>query len=103
RARAICAALSAILTGGSSAPSAEMARELGAFPGYQENVYDMLRVMRNHRRAAYNVTLDRQAKKGIGDYEGLEIPPVGIDTNQFSPNDPLASRQLLHAAQECWD
>src|SRR5262249_11071364 len=72
KARAICAALSAILTGESYATSAEMARELGAFPGFQENVHDMLRVMRNHRRAAYNVTLDRQAKKGIGDYEALE-------------------------------
>src|SRR5256885_16843691 len=103
RARAICAALTAILTGESYATSAEMARELGAFSGYQENQQDMLRVIRNHRRAAYNVALDRQAKKGIGDYESLDIPPVGIDPAQFSPNDPLASRQLLHAAQECWD
>src|SRR4029079_18423185 len=54
KARAICAALTAILTGESYATSAEMARELGAFPGYQENKQDMLRVIRNHRRAAYN-------------------------------------------------
>jgi ribonucleoside-diphosphate reductase alpha chain len=103
KARGICAALTAILTGEAYATSAEMARELGAFPGYEQNCQDMLRVMRNHRRAAYNVSLDRQARKGIGDYEELSIPPVGIDMGQFSPNDPLASRQLLHAAQECWD
>src|SRR5205814_4050122 len=49
--RAVCAALTAILTGESYAASAEMARELGTFPGYEENRQDMLRVMRNHRRA----------------------------------------------------
>ena len=54
--RAICAALTAILTGESYAASAEMARELGAFAGYEENRADMLRVIRNHRRAAYDVT-----------------------------------------------
>ncbi len=53
--RAICAALTAILTGESYATSAEMARELGAFPAYDENKSDMLRVIRNHRRAAYDV------------------------------------------------
>src|SRR5205823_12174914 len=62
--RAICAALTAILTGESYAASAEMARELGAFPGYEENRQDMLRVMRNHRRAAYDVTNVASAHKG---------------------------------------
>ena len=43
----------AILTGVAYATSAEMARELGAFPGYEKNREHMLRVIRNHRRAAY--------------------------------------------------
>ena len=51
--RAICGALSSIMTGVSYATSAEMAAELGPFPRYEENREHMLRVMRNHRRAAY--------------------------------------------------
>ena len=51
--RAICGAISAIMTGVAYATSAEMAKELGAFPGYEPNAQDMLRVIRNHRRAAY--------------------------------------------------
>jgi ribonucleoside-diphosphate reductase alpha chain len=101
--RAICAALTAILTGESYATSAEMARELGAFPGYEENRGDMLRVMRNHRRAAYDVTYNAAARRDLGDYEGLDIKPVGIDLSQFSDADPLATRGLLKSAQECWD
>ncbi|HEV2295300.1 MAG TPA: LAGLIDADG family homing endonuclease [Tepidisphaeraceae bacterium] len=101
--RAICAALTAILTGESYATSAEMARELGAFPGYDENKSDMLRVIRNHRRAAYDVAHRSHARKGVGDYEGLDIVPVGIRHEEFSASDPLASNQLLAAALECWD
>jgi ribonucleoside-diphosphate reductase alpha chain len=101
--RAICAALTAILTGESYAASAEMARELGAFPGYEENRHDMLRVIRNHRRAAYDVATNAPARKGLGEYEQLDIRPVGMDAAQFSDNDPLASSRLLRAAQECWD
>ena len=51
--RALCGALSAIMTGVSYATSAEMAAELGAFPRFAENREEMLRVMRNHRRAAH--------------------------------------------------
>src|SRR4029077_1435437 len=51
--RAICGALTAIMTGISYAASAEMAAELGAFPRFSENREHMLRVMRNHHRAAY--------------------------------------------------
>ncbi len=101
--RAICAAITAILTGESYATSAEMAKELGAFNGYAENKPDMLRVMRNHRRAAYDVAHNASAGKGLGDYEQLDIHPVGIDQPQFDVHDPLASKQLLRAAQECWD
>jgi ribonucleoside-diphosphate reductase alpha chain len=101
--RAICAGLTAILTGESYATSAEMARELGAFPGYDENKSDMLRVMRNHRRAAYDVARQAQTARSLGQYENLDIHPVGIDADQFDHADPLASRDLLRAAQECWD
>jgi ribonucleoside-diphosphate reductase alpha chain len=101
--RAICAALTSILTGESYATSAEMARELGAFPGYERNKHDMLRVMRNHRRAAYNVAMEARSRKTAGNYEQLAIPPVGIDDKQFADNDPMAPRSLLSAARECWD
>ncbi len=101
--RAICAALSAILTGESYAASAEMAKELGSFPGYEENRQDMLRVIRNHRRATAPSSEIANRKSQIANYEGLEIPPVEIDTTQFSNSDPLLSSTLLHAAQECWD
>ncbi|HEY8749017.1 MAG TPA: LAGLIDADG family homing endonuclease [Tepidisphaeraceae bacterium] len=101
--RAICGALTAILTGESYATSAEMASELGAFPGYDRNQNDMLRVIRNHRRAAYDVKHNPAALKAVGPYENLQIDPVGIDATQFADNDPMAPRALLHAARECWD
>ncbi len=88
RARAICGALTAILTGEAYATSAEMAKALGTFRGFTRNREHMLRVVRNHRRAAY----DAPAKE----YEGLNAPPVGVDQRQC-PAD------LLDAAKECWD
>jgi ribonucleoside-diphosphate reductase alpha chain len=68
--RALCGALSAIMTGVSYATSAEMARELGAFAGYAKNADHMLRVMRNHKRAAFGET---------SGYEGLDVKPVPLD------------------------
>jgi ribonucleoside-diphosphate reductase alpha chain len=62
----------------------------------------MLRVIRNHRRAAYNAP-KAQGSQSLGQYEGLDITPVGIDATQFTSNDPLATTGLLKAAQECWD
>ncbi|MBV9123285.1 MAG: vitamin B12-dependent ribonucleotide reductase, partial [Planctomycetes bacterium] len=53
------------------ATSAEIAAEVGPFPRYQANREAMLRVIRNHRRAAYNAPAQ--------EYEGLTVPPVGID------------------------
>ena len=50
--RALCGALTAVMTGVSYATSAEIASELGAFPGYDKNAKHMLRVIRNHRNAA---------------------------------------------------
>ena len=59
-----------IMTGVAYATSAEMARELGPFPGYHNNAADMLRVIRNHRRAAYG------QKDG---YEKLATLPGPLD------------------------
>ncbi len=93
--RAICAALTSILTGESYATSAEMARELGWFAGYPENRESMLRVIRNHRRAAYDVPRDQ--------YESLDIRPIAIDETQFGPKERLCNIDLLNTARDCWD
>jgi ribonucleoside-diphosphate reductase alpha chain len=87
KARAIGGAITAIMTGTAYATSAEMAREMGTFAKYQDNKKHMLRVMRNHRYAAYNSTEN---------YEGLEIAPPGIDP-KFCPD------YLLSAACNAWD
>ena len=63
----------------------------------------MLRVIRNHRRAAYDSAKIKAHGSAMGNYETLDILPVGIDHAQFSSGDPLASRELLSAALECWD
>ena len=85
---AITGAITAILHMTSYATSAEMAKELGAFPRYEDNKENMLRVVRNHRRAAYNL-----AEK---DYEGLTIFPMGID-KRYCPE------ELLKAARDASD
>jgi ribonucleoside-diphosphate reductase alpha chain len=68
--RALCGALTAVMTGVSYATSAEIAGELGSFPGYKKNADHMLRVIRNHRNAAYGAT---------DGYEGLSVKPVALD------------------------
>jgi len=68
--RAIAGAMTAMLHCGAYATSAEMAKQHGPFPGYERNKQHMLRVIRNHRRAAYNAP--------TGEYEGLTIFPMGI-------------------------
>src|SRR5262249_12059717 len=86
--RAICGALSAIMTGVAYATSAEMAGALGAFPGYEANKAAMRRVIRKHRRAAYG---------GKDGYEKLAIAPVPLD--HAACPDP----RLIEAAQRAWD
>jgi ribonucleoside-diphosphate reductase alpha chain len=86
--RAICAAISAIMTGISYATSAEMAKELGPFAGFAKNREHMLRVMRNHRRAAYGAAVG---------YEGVHIAPVGLDESD------LKDKDLAVAARRAWD
>ncbi|TFL17078.1 vitamin B12-dependent ribonucleotide reductase [Jannaschia formosa] len=68
--RALCGALTAVMTGTSYATSAEMAGELGPFPGYPKNAEHMKRVIRNHRTAALG--------KADG-YESLAVKPVPLD------------------------
>jgi ribonucleoside-diphosphate reductase alpha chain len=88
QALAIAGALTAILTGEAYAVSAEMSAELGPFPGYARNKEDMLRVIRNHRRASYHAP--------VSEYEGLTVTPRGIDA-AYCPED------LLAAARVSWD
>ncbi len=84
---AIAGALTAIMTGTSYATSAEMAQCFGAFNEYETNKEHMLRVIRNHRYAAYNAS---------DAYEGLEIKPIGINS-RYCPD------YLLSAACDSWD
>jgi ribonucleoside-diphosphate reductase alpha chain len=85
---AICGGVTALMTAASYTASAELAREHGPFPGYEGNRDEMLRVIRNHRRTAYNVPRNQ--------YEGLSIAPMGI-------NQTACPQYLLTAAKEEWD
>jgi len=86
--RSMCAALTALMSGVSYATSAEMAKELGPFPGYAKNANHMLRVMRNHKRAAFG--------KKAG-YEGLEVKPVPLDAKN------CPDRNLVELAKNAWE
>jgi ribonucleoside-diphosphate reductase alpha chain len=83
-----CGSLTAILTGDAYAASAEMAGELGPFPGYERNREAMLRVVRNHRRAAYNAP--------ASEYEQLSIVPQGLTGAELP-------KSLLEASRDSWD
>jgi ribonucleoside-diphosphate reductase alpha chain len=86
--RGLCAAISALMTGGAYAASAEMAAEMGTFPRFEENREDMLRVIRNHHRAAHGA---------ISGYESLSVPPVPFNA------DSCPDAKLALAAQDAWD
>jgi len=86
--RAICGGLSALMTGMSYATSAEIASERGAFPGYERNASSMLRVIRNHRRAAYGES------EGYEDLTILPVPLVADDC-------PVPA--LVEASKAAWD
>ncbi|MCL2040246.1 MAG: adenosylcobalamin-dependent ribonucleoside-diphosphate reductase [Bacteroidetes bacterium] len=88
QALAITGALSSLLTSEAYSTSALLARQLGTFSHYEKNKEDMLRVIRNHRNAVYNVSEN--------DYEQLTIKPIGIDAN-YCPD------YLLKEAQKSWD
>ena len=85
-ARGIAGAITAIMTGIAYKTSAEMAEVLGAFPRFEENKAHMMRVMRNHRLAAYDAD----------EYEGLSLKPQGIHA-KYCPD------YLLKAACKAWD
>jgi ribonucleoside-diphosphate reductase alpha chain len=86
--RALCGALTAIMTGISYATSAEMAKELGPFPGYKKNAGHMLRVIRNHRRAAHGES------RG---YEALAVSPVPLDYAS------VPQTEIVERAKAAWD
>ncbi len=85
--RALCGALTAIMTGVAYATSAEMARELGAFPGYERNAAHMLRVIRNHRAAAWS----------RDSYEEVNVNPVALDAAA------CPDQTLVTLARSAWD
>ena len=88
RGRAIAGALTSILTGHGYTTSAEIASAVGPFPRYQENRKAMLRVIRNHRRAAYDAP--------ASEYEGISQAVAGISRRHCPPD-------LAQAAREAWD
>ncbi len=97
--RAVCGAITATLTGRSYAVSAEMAAELGPFDGFADNADDMMRVIRNHRRAANGITRDS------GEYEKLKLAPVPINHALFLDDtiNITNAGALLGRAVQAWD
>ncbi|MDN5001930.1 vitamin B12-dependent ribonucleotide reductase [Bradyrhizobium sp. GCM10027634] len=86
--RALCGALTAVMTGITYKTSAEIAAELGTFPGYKKNAAHMLRVIRNHRRAAHGEA---------SGYEALSVNPVPLDHASCPQQD------LIAHAKAAWD
>ncbi|MGZ8755284.1 MAG: vitamin B12-dependent ribonucleotide reductase [Acidimicrobiia bacterium] len=86
--RAIAGALTSILTGRAYATSAEMAAAIGPFPRFWENREHMLRVIRNHQRAAYDAPIE--------EYEGISHYVMAIDPTK-------APGPLVEAARHAWD
>ncbi|MBY0516946.1 MAG: vitamin B12-dependent ribonucleotide reductase [Bacteriovoracaceae bacterium] len=84
--RQFTAAVTALLGGVAYRTSALMAKEMGAFSGFENNRLEMLRVIRNHRRAAY-------AEKS---YEGLTVLPQPLNIKYVDKN-------LAQAARKAWD
>ena len=82
------AAINALMTGAAYRTSAEMAQQQGAFARFENNREPMLRVIRNHRNAAYDGTL--------GDYEGLSVKPV-----TYAPT--LFTQETWALARKMWD
>jgi len=88
KALALAGSISALITGQAYITSAELARDLGPFDGYAANSKEMLRVIRNHQRAAHN--------KSQEEYEGLTVKPRGIDSE-------YCSNELFAAVGKVWD
>ena len=92
--RAIVGALSAVMTGICYATSAQIAKELGPFPSYGPNAQHMLRVIRNHRRAAYGET---------SGYEALNTLPVALDHATLRGKLGENGKLLSDHARKAWD
>jgi ribonucleoside-diphosphate reductase alpha chain len=86
--RAVSGGLTAILTGRSYSYSAKMAESIGAFKRYSANKKHMLKVIRNHRRAAYDAPQS--------EYESLSVTPVGL-------NEAMTPKDILECARKTWD
>ncbi|MBR0901499.1 vitamin B12-dependent ribonucleotide reductase [Bradyrhizobium liaoningense] len=86
--RALCGALTSVMTGITYKTSAEIAAELGTFPGYKKNAAHMLRVIRNHRRAAHGEA---------SGYEALSVNPVPLDHASCPQQD------IVTHAKAAWD
>jgi ribonucleoside-diphosphate reductase alpha chain len=86
KALAITGSLSSLLTSEAYSTSALLARQLGTFTHYEKNKEDMLRVIRNHRNAAYNENK----------YERLSIKPIGID-------EIYCPKYLICEVKKSWD
>lgn len=86
--RGLSAGISSLMTGVAYATSAEMAKHIGTFARYEENKDDMLRVIRNHRRATNDVDEE--------EYENLEIKPYSLKRQ-------VVADDILEAAKESWD
>ena len=97
--RAVCGMLTAILTGRSYAESALLAAEHGPFAGYADNRENMLRVVRNHRRAALGISRESD------EYEALRIRPVPIDHSIVKDGkiNFANADKMLERAVACWD
>jgi ribonucleoside-diphosphate reductase alpha chain len=83
-----CAGISALMTASAYLASAEMSQQLGAFPRYEPNRDHMLRVIRNHRRAAHAAA--------PAEYEGLTVLPV-------VHNPTLFTQEVWSLARRTWD
>lgn len=88
RGRGVAAGITSIMTAQAFATSAEMAKYLGAFSTYEENKEDMLRVIRNHRRAAYDAKPE--------EYEKIGLTPPALDKE----NTP---KEMVTEAEGLWD
>ncbi len=80
--RAMCGALTAIMTGEGYRASAEIASAKGAFNGFEKNRQPMLRVMNMHRAAVSEIS----KRAGYANENEIDIP-----------------RELLDAAKQSWD
>ena len=86
--RSVCAVLTALMAGVAYKTSAEMAMELGPFPGFEKNAKHMLRVIQNHRNAAYGKT---------NGYKVLAVAPVPLDSKS------CPDARLPKLARKAWD